>query len=234
MVEGGIVMTSSTLKILACVIMLIDHVGLVFFPQYIGFRVIGRLAFPIFAYFIAEGHRRTRDVTDYLGRLFVFALVSQLPFVYAFNTRSLYLNVFFTLAAGLYAIYAYDKNKKLYVVILIAAVCQLVSTDYGAYGVVLVFLFNKYHDDFKRMALNVTLFTIIFQLIEALGSYFTVPSAYLGRSLLFTLAVQPLCLLSLILIKKYNGKKGLRLKYLFYGFYPVHLTLIWLLREIMY
>jgi hypothetical protein len=226
-------MNSAQLKILACLIMLIDHVGYVFFPNVLWLRVIGRLAFPLFAYFIAEGYRRTRDITDYLGRLILFALIAQLPFMYAFNTKSLYLNVFFTLSMGLYAIYNYDKNKRLYMVIIIAAACQMLNTDYGAYGVLLVFVFNKYHDDFKAMVKNVILLTIIAQLVQAGIAYINTPAAYLSRSLLFILGIQPLCLFSLIFIKLYNGERGAKLKYLFYAFYPVHLIILGIIRDII-
>lgn len=225
-------MNSSTLKILACIFMLIDHAGYVLFPNLIVMRIIGRLAFPIFAYFIAEGYRRTKDVTDYLGRLFLFALISQLPFIYAFNIQKLYLNVFFTLAMGLYAVYAYDKNKNIYMVILIAIACQLIDTDYGAYGVILVFLFNRYHDDFKSMVKFVVLLTAAFQFFEAGVSYFTVSPQYLHDSLLFSLVIQPLSLFSLVLIKFYNGERGFKLKYLFYAFYPLHLIVIGVIRDL--
>jgi hypothetical protein len=226
-------MNSAQLKVLACLIMLIDHVGYVFFPNVLWLRVIGRLAFPLFAYFISEGYRRTRDITDYLGRLILFALIAQLPFMYAFNTKSLYLNVFFTLSMGLYAIYNYDKNKRLYMVIIIAAACQMLNTDYGAYGVLLVFVFNKYHDDFKAMIKYVILLTIIAQLAQAGIAYINTPVAYLSRSLLFTLGIQPLCLFSLIFIKLYNGERGAKLKYLFYAFYPVHLIVLGIIRDII-
>jgi hypothetical protein len=226
-------MNSAQLKALACLIMLIDHVGYVFFPNVLWLRVIGRLAFPLFAYFISEGYRRTRDITDYLGRLILFALIAQLPFMYAFNTKSLYLNVFFTLSMGLYAIYNYDKNKRLYMVIIIAAACQMLNTDYGAYGVLLVFVFNKYHNDFKAMIKNVILLTIITQLAQAGIAYINTPAAYLSRSLLFTLGIQPLCLFSLIFIKLYNGERGAKLKYLFYAFYPVHLIVLGIIRDII-
>jgi hypothetical protein len=224
-------MNSAQLKVFACLIMLIDHMGYVFFPNALWLRVIGRLAFPLFAYFIAEGYRRTRDVADYLGRLTLFALISQLPFMYAFNTKSLYLNVFFTLAMGLYAAYNYDKSKKVSMVIIIAAACQIINTDYGAYGVLLVFLFNKYHDDFKAMVKSVILLTVIAQLTRVGVTYINTPTAYLSRSLLFTLGIQPLCLLSLFLIKVYNGERGAKLKYLFYAFYPVHLIVLGLIRD---
>jgi hypothetical protein len=223
-------MNSSQLKVFACLVMLIDHMGYIFFPNLLWLRVIGRLAFPLFAYFIAEGYRKTKDVTDYLGRLTLFALISQLPFMFAFNTKGLYLNVFFTLAMGLYAVYNYDKSKKLYMLIVIALACQAVNTDYGAYGVLLVFLFNKYHDNFKEMVKSVILLTIAVQLLQAGIKYYTIPSAYLSRNLLFVLGIQPLCLLSLILIKFYNGERGAKLKYLFYAFYPVHLIVLGFIR----
>lgn len=226
-------MNSSTLKIFACVVMLIDHIGYIFFPKLIVFRIVGRLAFPLFAYFIAEGYRKSKNLTDYLGRLFLFAFISQLPFMYAFQTDKSYLNVFFTLAMGLYALYNYDKNQKFYLVIIIALACQLMNTDYGAYGVLLVFVFNKYHKDFKSMAINAVFLTVVMQLAEGMYTYVTTPTAYLYRSLLFTLGIQPLCMLSLILIKLYNGERGLKLKYLFYGFYPVHLIALGFIYNIL-
>jgi hypothetical protein len=210
--------------------MLIDHVGAVFFPKYLIYRIIGRLAFPMFAYFIAEGYRKSKDVTDYLGRLFLFGFISQMPFSYAFNLKELYLNVFFTLAMGLYALYSYDKHKKLYMVVIIAAVCQIMNTDYGAFGVALVFVFNKYHEDFKAMAKNVILLTVVFQAALCAYAYFTMPTAYLERALLFRGVIQPLCLFSLVFLRFYNHERGLRLKYIFYAFYPVHLLLIAVLR----
>jgi hypothetical protein len=231
--KGWIFMTSAQLKIFAIIVMLIDHMGYVLFPKVLFLRVIGRLAFPLFAFFIAEGYRKTRDITDYLGRLVLFALISQLPFIYAFNTKGLYLNVFFTLAMGLYAVYSYDKTKKITMVILIAAACQVINTDYGAYGVLLVFFFNRYHDNFKEMAKNVIFLTIAAQLIQAGITCATTPSAYVYRSLLFTLGIQPLCLLSLFLIKIYNGERGARLKYLFYAFYPVHLIILGMIRDFL-
>lgn len=210
--------------------MLIDHIGYVFFPKMMAFRIIGRLAFPIFAYMIAEGYRKTSDITNYLGRLFLFALLSQLPFMYAFSTSGLELNVFFTLAMGLYAIYTYDKHKKIYIVVIIAVACQLVNTDYGAFGVLLVFVFNRYHEDFFGMVKSVVILTTVFQGLEGILVYFNTPQSVLKINLIWTLVIQPMSLLSLILIRFYNGERGLKLKYLFYGFYPVHLGIIALIK----
>jgi len=87
------------------------------------------------------------------------------------------------------------------------------STDYGAYGVMLVFLFNKYYEDFTKMAISISALTVLFS--------FTVTSQ-----------IQLFCLLSLVLIKLYDGRRGLKLKYLFYGFYPVHLLILAYIKQI--
>jgi hypothetical protein len=112
------------------------------------------------------------------------------------------------------------------IVIIIGAACQLLNTDYGIFGVVLVFVFNKYHENFKKMAFQVIIVTVIFQLLQAIQAYLTVPAIYLYGNLMFILVVQPLCLFSLLLLKFYNGERGLKLKYLFYSFYPVHLLIL--------
>jgi hypothetical protein len=65
-------MTSATLKLLACGLMVVDHLGSIFFPQEPILRAIGRLAYPMFAYLIAEGYSHSKDKTSYLGRLFLF------------------------------------------------------------------------------------------------------------------------------------------------------------------
>jgi hypothetical protein len=83
------------------------------------------------------------------------------------------------------------------------------------------------------MAINVILLTVAAQLIQAGITYMNTPAAYLSRSLLFTLGVQPLCLFSLILIKLYNGERGAKLKYLFYAFYPVHLVVLGIIRDMI-
>lgn len=73
---------SDSLKLVAMVTMLIDHVGVIFFPEVSWLRTIGRLAFPIFAYFIAQGFRYTSSRPKYFLRLLLFSLISQVPYVW--------------------------------------------------------------------------------------------------------------------------------------------------------
>jgi hypothetical protein len=100
-----------SLKIVGILIMIIDHVGMLLFPQIIVLRVIGRLAFPIFAYYLTEGYAHTSNFGKYLFRLFAFAILAQFPFYLATGTTR--LNVFFSFFVGLLAIHAYKKRKYL-------------------------------------------------------------------------------------------------------------------------
>lgn len=100
-------LSGNQLKIIALIAMTCDHAGLQMLPQFPILRIIGRIAFPIFAYFIAEGCRYTRDRKKYLLTMAGFAAVCQL--VYYFATGSLYMSVLvsFTVAIGL--IYLMDR-----------------------------------------------------------------------------------------------------------------------------
>lgn len=222
-------MSASTLKLIAIITMLIDHIGAIFFPDQMWIRMIGRIAFPIFAYFIAEGFFRTSDVKKYMQRLLIFAFISQWPFSFAFD-RSIFLslNVFFTLFFGLYAIYKYDQSKNMNIVSIIGILAQVLNTDYGIYGVYMIFIFYKYHEDFKNMVkyqaiLNGSYLGLVLIIFSLNGN-----SLSFGHVL--PVLIQGLCLLSLILIKYYNGEKGYNFKYIFYAFYPVHLTILGLIK----
>ncbi len=117
-------MTAFALKIIASICMLIDHIGAVFpaSTPYV-FRLIGRIAFPIYAYLIAQGCRYTKNIYKYLLRLGLFALISEIPFDIAFmnyqNDGVLHLNInffgqtniFYTLLFGASCIVIYEKLK---------------------------------------------------------------------------------------------------------------------------
>ena len=110
-------MSGFTLKLLALFLMIVDHCGLVLFAGtslYLPCRILGRIAFPLYAFLITEGYVHTRSVKKYAGRLLVFAVLSEVPFDYAFFGMPFYMgyqNVFFTLVLGLGALACIDGAR---------------------------------------------------------------------------------------------------------------------------
>ena len=138
----NIVMSSLTLKIIAVVTMLVDHVGFLFFPEEQIFRIIGRISFPLFAFLIAEGFIKTKDVKEYLKRLSIFAVISQVPFFFFERVAGLsgiHLNILFTLALGVLTLLVITKVRNLPIKILgVLALLTLAyfgNFSYGVYGV---------------------------------------------------------------------------------------------------
>lgn len=205
------------LKIISCLLMIIDHVGHVFFPQYKVFRVIGRVAFPLFAYFVAEGMYYTKSRRKYQLTMLYVALVSQIPYMLVFGFR---LNIIFTFLIAIQLISIYDNiNKKQDVIsyiflanaLLITIILSLLGIiEYGFWGVMLVFLIY--------ILKNNTLYVLIAMALCLL-------MIYLGNTLYFGAS-----LLSLIIILLYSGKKGkYDFKYFFYIFYPAHIIILYCL-----
>lgn len=224
-------MNSFILKVLACIFMLIDHVGAIYFPKLWGLRVIGRLAFPIFSFLLVEGYVKTSNLTKYGTRLFLFALISQYPFMWAFKIRS--FNIFFTLFAGLMALYVLDykfyedesKNRaiKILTIIAICIFVKQVHTDYDFYGVLMIIIFRVFKD--KGL-------TKLFGALVLLNFIYIMPMLkYLAYPNGFRIFMQSSSLMALVFIAFYNGKRGKKLKYAFYAFYPVHLTILYLIKE---
>ena len=107
-------MSTFQIKVVAIITMIIDYLGFFLFPQVLLFRMIGRIAFPLFSWLIANGANHTKNINLYLARLFVFALVSQIPYHYAIklvdpNLNT--LNILFTLFIGLLAIKCIKEAK---------------------------------------------------------------------------------------------------------------------------
>lgn len=243
-------MSTSMLKIIACLLMLIDHMGAALFPEAIIMRMIGRLSFPIFAYLIAVGYSKTNSFSKYLYRLFIFAAVSQIPFSLAFSeqisihsfsdfvrffigTPSPHLNIFFTLAIGLISIRVLDKGEsiigKMVAILALGITAQVFSTDYGIYGVAMILAFYIFRDSKIKTVISQTVVFILFYASQILFAI----SSYPGISIKLIWFNQALSLLALVFIFSYNGEKGRNLKYLFYAFYPVHLLVIGLIKVFM-
>lgn len=239
-VKKGI--SSSTLKLIAVFSMLVDHTAAVLVwnplnPEaativqnmemgwnaqwliYLFMRYpIGRLAFPIYCFLLVEGFMRTRSVGKYALRMFLFALISEVPFDLAFYGKVWEINgqnVFFTLFLAIAAMAGMEfirektgqklqkqwliRGGQLLWVLAVCVVASLICCDYGAKGVlvVLVLYLFRYNRGTQILAGSV-----------AFAWEITAPLAFIP-------------------IHYYNGKKGLQMKYFFYAFYPVHLLVLY-------
>lgn len=232
------VMSGATLKKIAVITMLTDHIGAAFFyiftSAYDGsaafagadavyqiLRIIGRTSFPIFCFLLAEGFIHTRSRWKYMGRLLVFALVSEIPFDLAFYDKACDMamqNVFLTLALGLLALCFICRGEQVYeqpvpirivggvLSFLGAAGCcvaaELMRTDYGAAGVALIVILYLLRRNRPLACMT-------------------------GYVFMGICAGQPWCFPAfLFVIPSYNGEKGRGYKYFFYVFYPAHLLVL--------
>lgn len=217
-------MSSFILKIIAIISMMFDHVGYIIFGKFSFMNYIGRLSFPIFAFGISEGYKNTKNLKKYLLRLFVFAIISQIPYILflnAIDSTNFTFNIFFTLILGLLSITIYDKIDNKYlgilIVILFSVFAELFNFDYGYFGIAIIFIFYLFKDN--KLLMNV--FFIIITFINYFYKYITSFKIHYLIIILF-------CCLSLIPINLYNNKKGKNIKYVFYIFYPLHLILLYL------
>ena len=202
-----------TLKMIAIVAMLIDHIGAILFPQIEILRIIGRIAFPIFAFTLVEGFFYTKDVKKYMMRLGILALVSEIPFDLAFfgvPFAYVHQNVFFTLFLGILMLYFIvntpkDFRKALCVAAMIL-LADYLRTDYGSWGLLMILCYYEFRD--KKWL--------------KYGGICVINILAMGYSQVYA----PLALIPIAL---YNGKDGLKCKKFFYGFYPVHLIVLYII-----
>ena len=225
-------MTAFQLKSIALVSMLIDHIGAVFpdhFP--IWFRMIGRLAWPVFVFLLAEGFRHTKAPEKFLMRLLAFALLSEIPYDIAMGNAISFTantNIFYTLFLGGMAICLYQrlqaKHNSQTMAVLGAifptvVLAELLSTEYGGMGV--LFIFTIYAIKPKWLRLVAMSGFALSQFIPL------IPAHYLGIEIRFEYFLMILFALATVpLVAMYNGQRGPRIKWLFYWAYPIHLVLL--------
>lgn len=137
------------MQLLSMLTMLIDHIGLIFFPDESIWRIIGRIAFPLYAYGIVEGYRHTSNLSKYLLRLFILMIISQVPYMLAIQTVR--INVICTLLLSVLALIALDRLKKNSIKILVILLCvvamEFIPMDYGSYGLLLVLIYRFARSD---------------------------------------------------------------------------------------
>jgi len=216
---------SFQLKIIAIVLMTIDHIGAILFPGILVLRIIGRLSFPIFAFLITEGYKHTRSVKRYLLRLAVCAVLFQVPdWFFDINYA---LNIFATLFFGLCAILAYDKLKEKSVILswiaalAISIIAERSGADYGAYGVFLILMFFLSSGSFYKLLIGMLALHGAYAAYEMTSTYIS-----WGKPV-FRDYLQLYSILSVPIIALYNNEQGKKMKYFFYLFYPLHLIILY-------
>lgn len=237
MSEKRMGLSNSSIKIIACVFMLMDHIGGVlierklYLPMQLGIgeikeswlildfvlRSIGRIAFPLFCFLLVEGFYHTHNKLKYMRNLGILAVLSEIPFDYAFfgEWNMHYQNVFFTLLIGVIAMYGFERIKErvkspliccmsyLFITFLACGSVVVIGGDYSAYGILCIIVIYFFRE---KPVLSVGLACIILCLL----SITELPA-----------------FLAMIPVAFYNHQRGLSLKYAFYLFYPLHIMLLY-------
>ena len=246
MSAGKVKLNSDTgfLKLIAIAAMLIDHLGARVFPEYEVMRIIGRLAFPLFAYCVAVGCVYTRNIGMYALRMGVLAVLVQPLYVTAMGHQAMmafdwahyfdrldlivkhyYLvrpNILFSLFLGILLLWSIRDKKYIATGLILALIWYMQgSLDYGLKGIILILLFYVFCDRPLTSFIWVAAFMVWWG-VPALQTRFN-PSLSMQVSLQFyALMALPLIYLPF--------KTGIRVpKLFFYAFYPAHLALIYLL-----
>ena len=242
------------IKYIALLSMLLDHIGVIFQSNlsknmYFVLRAAGRLSFPLFSFILVEGFFHTKNRKKYQQRLFIFALLSELPYdlafqyipaktpgvllqlqhpLMAFSTAFQQQNVLFTLFLGFTAMLRMERTqsyrpysiyKNIDTLILFCCLSEIFQTDCGAAGILCIFFFYSFY---KEKEGKYTHFTI------KEGLVCTAPAALLTYIPPFP--VQIFAFADTLLLQLYNGEKGKGNKYIFYLFYPLHLLILYLLK----
>ena len=235
---GGI--NANQLRVLAMFLMLLDHLWATLVPGNFWMTYLGRAAFPIFAFQISEGFFHTSDRKRYAKRLFLFALLSEVPFDLIYGGTVFYpfhQNVMFTLLLGLLACRGIDRARRersvkavLRGILILAGTVLLAAVgmvDYGWRGMLTVVAFYVLRD-FPGAWLAQAAALVLLNIVNFMGQ--TIP--VLG----WDFPTQGFAVLSLLPIWLYNGRRGgggKALQYAFYAFYPVHMLVLYLLFSLL-
>ncbi len=230
-------LSNNTLKIIACVSMFLDHLGFLVFTEVELLRILGRIAFPIFAYMLAEGCFYTRNKLKHFLIILAFGVIIQIVmFLFSGYTR---FNIFLVFSASIVLIYAFDwinksvkdKDGRQFSVAVILFVglgllfCAielntwLFFDNYSLYGIftpVVLYILKTTLPKFQKTSMLIAL--AILSIIYAISMDY----------------VMYYLLLAIPLLALYNGERGkLNMKYFFYVFYPAHFVFLEILSQIL-
>lgn len=202
------------LKLIAAILMVWDHVSIIFFPEFLILRAPGRICFPIFAYYTAIGARHTKNISKYFAKLLIFAIITQ-PIYQALLLHG--LNALFTMLYGAVVVYLWQQNKVwcISTAIFITGLAFFIpALDYGWYGIVTILLFSLT----ENLPTLQFLSQGVLQLVDyAMGSH----------------PIQALSILALPLLNNKHFPFVTLPRYFFYVFYPLHLGILLMIQAIL-
>lgn len=235
--------TSMSLHMMAMLFMLCDHLWGTIIPGNDWLTCVGRLAFPVFAFLLVEGYFHTKNLKKYVARIFIFAVLSEVPFNLAMGSRLFYpihQNVLWSFLLSLGLIHWNEKTAqtgKLWLRILVGCATVLTGcilgivtmVDFYHAGIltVLTFYFFRRKNWWSRLCHLICLWYIN---VEILGGFSYELQTF---GITWFLTRQGFALLALIPIWLYQGKQGYHskwLQYVYYGFYPLHLLILGILK----
>ncbi len=224
--EGsGMNRRNDLLKLIAMVTMAIDHIGVLLLPQLIVLRVIGRIAFPIFAYQLAIGFTKTHNRKRYLSRLFLFGALAQWPYMYLnyeFTMEPFHFNVMLFFAYALLMLWLWEKKQTFLAAFMIVLPEVVIHSwpsfafSYSTYGLVMILLFYLFMNNSGKMLVAYTVLTVAALLVT--GNAIQALS-YFGMMTIVTLQYRE----SAVKLNKWVG----------YVFYPAHIALLCLIRILL-
>ena len=233
------IFSNNTLKIIGALAMVCDHVGILLFPKITILRIIGRLAFPIFAFLIAEGAKHTKNKLRHILVFASFAAVIQLGY-FIFDPGD-EMSVMVTFTLSLLMIYAFDGLKTAFFAIKPSKRKIALASALFIGSVGLAVVFDLLLDlDYGLSGAMLPLFPAIFTTprVENPPAVFKMADNKIVRVTATAIGTLLLCygrnsiqfyaLLSIPILLLYSEKRGrFKMKYFFYVFYPLHIIIIY-------
>lgn len=237
--------TSFHLHILAMALMLCDHLWATVVPGNNWLTDIGRIGFPIFAFMTVEGFFHTKNLKKYVKRLFIFALISEIPFNLIMGSRAFYplhQNVLWTFLIGIGLMWINEnaKDKTLPKRFMVAAITVVMGfilgiisfCDYYHAGVLTVLVFYFFRE--RKWQNFLLQFICLWYINTEILSGFYYEFEIFGTKI--EVLRQSFAMFAMVPIWLYKGKQGVYnkgIKAFYYWFYPVHLFVLWIIREII-
>lgn len=244
------------LKIIAIIGMILQHTAIILeelipFALQIPMHFAGGLTFPIMAFFLVEGYKHTSNVKKYLGRIFLFAVISQIPYLWAYQAPSVFytLNIMFILFLGLLMIHLHETMHSRGLFWFLFSVFLLISItmEWGIIGFLMILMYKVISKEKSRRFWPSFLSTLTHTILGLIGMGAAaiiapfideIPEFAELAELGLDFSVQTFSLVvlfglgsffAIFFLQKYNGARGKNMKYLFYIIYPLHFIILGLL-----